>query len=133
MTLQMAAWGIVIALAIWCGLNVRHWRAVTAWASQFSRPRVPRDDQPRAVLIAALVAFVLAIGVLLEMRWAYALTVLLSAAGCVVESTVRVVPHLRAGEQRLAMQHIILSLPLLAALILAVIGWNRLPPLVSGA
>lgn len=132
MMVQLAGIGSALSLLIWIALNVRHWRAVARWARTRARPRVSWDDRPRAVAILAALAMVLIVGMILQARWGYGLAVPLAAAGCVLESAVRVVPHLRASEQRLAMDHVVMSLPLLAALILAVIGWNRLPPLTAG-
>ncbi len=132
MTAQLAGVGSALGLLIWIALNLRHLRAVARWAKTRSRPRISWDDQPRAVAILAALAMALAIGMVLQARWGYGLTVLLAAAGCVLESAVRVAPHLRASEQRLAVDHVIMSLPLLAALVLAVMGWNRLPPLTAG-
>jgi hypothetical protein len=132
MTAQLAGIGAIIGLVAWLALNFRHRRAVTRWAQTRSRARITWDDQPRAVIGAAVIVVALGLGLALSARWAFGLTVLLTGAGCVVESAVRVVPHLRASEQRLAMDHIVMSLPLLVALGLAVTGWNRLPPLIAG-
>lgn len=130
MTAQVAGIAAALMLIIWLALNLRHVRNVARWAQGRSRPRIPRDDQERATILAAGLVALLVVGLLLQLRLAFVLTILLSAAGTIVESAVRVAPHLRASEQRLATDHVILSLPLLAALILAVMGWNRLPPLV---
>ena len=121
-------YGIIAALCLlaWLALGYRHLRTVAAWAETRTRARIPRDDQPRALALAAAIAVVLSIGMILRMPVAFALTILLSAAGTIAESAVRVVPHLRSSEQKLAMDHIILSAPLLATLIAAVMGWNRL-------
>jgi hypothetical protein len=128
MTAQLAGMGSALGLLIWIALNVRHLRAVARWAKNRSRPRISWDDRPRAVVALATLAGILAAGMLLQARWGYGLTIPLAAAGCVLESAVRVTPHLRAYEQRLAMDHVVMSLPLLAALVLAVMGWNRLSP-----
>ena len=133
MTAQIAGAGAAIGFLVWIGLNLRHLRAVTRWAQSQKRARISWDDQARSIAIASAVALLLGISMILQMRWAFALSILLAAAGTVVESAVRVVPHLKASEQPLAMDHIVMSIPLLVALILAVMGWNRLPSLVLGA
>ncbi len=133
MTAQLVSLGAAIALLVWIVLDLRHLRAVARWAQVHSRPRISWDDRPRTTVILATLAMVLAVSMLLQTRWGFGLTILLATAGSVLESAVRVVPHLRAFERRLAIDHVIMGVLLLIVLILAVMGWNRLPPLTLGA
>ncbi len=132
MTAQLAGLGVIICLLIWFALNARHWRAVQRWAQTRTRPRITWDDQTRPLVISAILIVGLALGLIGQRHWAFALAVILATIGCILESTVRVLPHLRVSEQQLAGDHIIMSLLLLAALALAIMGWSRLPPLVPG-
>ncbi|NOZ30028.1 MAG: hypothetical protein GXP39_18515 [Chloroflexi bacterium] len=130
MTALQAGLGAFVGLLIWSGLNLRHLRSVQRWARAFSRPRIPRSDRPLVAIAGAIAMVILGIGLVMQTHWAFGLTIALAGIGCIVESTVRVVPHLRAGEQGMAMDHILMGIVLLAVLILGMLGWNRLPPLV---
>ena len=133
MTAQVMGAVAAFGLLAWTALDVVHLRGVRRWASSRSRARIPRDDQPWTAILGAALFVVLSPGLVMQWHWAFAVTVLVAAAGSVVESAVRVVPHLRAGERGLAMNHIVMGIICLAVLILAAVGWNYLPPLVPGA
>jgi hypothetical protein len=132
MTAQLAGIGAAVGLLLWVALDLRHLRAVAKWAQSRSRPRISWDDQPRATVITVVLAIVLVTGMSLQTRWGFGFAILLATAGSVLESAVRVVPHLRASEQRLAIDHVVMGVLFLIVLILAVMGWNRLPPLIPG-
>ncbi|HEY65279.1 MAG TPA: hypothetical protein G4O02_11985 [Caldilineae bacterium] len=128
MTAQQAGMGAIMGWLIWWGLNWRHRRQVQLRMGK----RIPRDDGRLVVVVSAPAIALLSVGLLARSHLGFGVALLLAAIGCVVESTVRVVPHLRSGEQKLAMDHIVMGVALLGVLVLSFMGWNRLPPLVPG-
>jgi len=127
-TAQLAGVGAIMGWLIWWGLNWRHQRQVQLRMGK----RIPGDDGRLVLVLSVPVIALLSVGLLAQSHLGFGAALLLAAIGCVVESTVRVVPHLRSGEQKLAMDHIVMGVTLLGVLVLSFMGWNRLPPLVPG-